>query len=334
MHVRQRRNRQVQAVTSLATKRLVSVLFALVAFALAGDARSQGTDASARASELKKRGDEAMDTGRPAEALAAYAEAYGLARDPALLYNKGRALQALTEYPRALEELEAFERTAPPELKQRVPTLQRIIGEVRQKLTTLSIACDVAGAHVRLRDRTIATCPVPAPLTVNAGRGALEVSAEGYFPWRRDADLPGGGNASFDVRLVSKKTSGVLVVKSGVPAALVTIDGKRLGNVPVEAMLPAGTHTIEVSHDGYRPAKTSAVVTAGEHRDVDVPLESEPTIFGRWWFWAGVGVVVAGGVAVVVALETERSPEHGTVAPGVIAAGLHTASPSGLGFRF
>src|SRR5688572_32317740 len=63
--------------------------------------------------ELKKRGDDAMESGRPADALAAYVEAYAISKDPALLYNKGRALQALTEYPRALEELEAFDKSAP-----------------------------------------------------------------------------------------------------------------------------------------------------------------------------------------------------------------------------
>src|SRR5205085_1406156 len=139
-------------------------------------------------------------------------------------------LMALTEYPQALEELQAFDRTAPSDLKQRVPGLPKIIADLRTRVTTVSIGCDVAGARLRLRDRTIGACPLAAPVTVNAGRGTLE---------------------------------------------------------------------------------------------------GETGILGKWWFWTGVGVVVAGGVAVVIAVSTEKSPDKGTVQPGVVVGGLH-----GAGFRF
>ena len=68
---------------------------------------------AARAAELKKTGDDAMDSGRPADAVSAYTQAYALSKDPALLYNRGRALQGIAEYPQALEQLEAFEQQAP-----------------------------------------------------------------------------------------------------------------------------------------------------------------------------------------------------------------------------
>src|SRR4051794_30216139 len=71
---------------------------------IAPAAHAQEADVAARVAEIKKRGDTAMDSGRPADALAAYVEAYSLVKEPALLYNKGRALQALGEYPQALEE--------------------------------------------------------------------------------------------------------------------------------------------------------------------------------------------------------------------------------------
>ena len=278
------------------------------------------------AAEIKKRGDDAMDSGRPADALAAYVEAYALSKDPALLYNKGRALQALTEYPRALEELESFEKEAPPEMKARVPGLQKMIAELRQKVTTLSIACDVDGATVRLRDRTIGRCPMLTPVGVNAGTGRLEVTADGYNTWTRDVELPGGGSASFDVHLTSKSKAGILIVKSAVPNVDVAIDGKRVGQTPVEASLDAGTHTLELTRSGYRPARTSAVLGAGERREIEIPLEAEPTLLSRWWFWTGIGVVVVSGVALGVALAMEKDPERGTVPPGVVTSGLERSN--------
>jgi hypothetical protein len=279
------------------------------------------------AAEIKKRGDDAMDGGRPADALVAYSEAYNLTKDPALLYNKGRALMALTDYPQALKELEAFDATAPQDLKQRVPGLSKMISDLRLRVTTVSIACDVSGARVRMRDRTIGTCPMPSTVTVNAGKSSFEVTAEGYLPWTKEIDLPPGGVAAFEVHLVSKQTTGVLVVRTSTAGARVSIDGKPLGNAPVEASLAAGTHDVALDREGYRPTKTTAVVTAGERREIELGLESEPGLLSRWWFWTGVGVVVAGGVAIAIAATTQKSPDKGTVAPGVVQGGLH-------GFRF
>jgi hypothetical protein len=98
---------------------------------------------------------------------------------------------------------------------------------------------------------------------------------------------------------------------------------------PVEASLEAGTHVLELRRDGYKPARTSAVVFAGQRKEVAVPLESEPGIFSRWWFWTGVGLLAAGGVALGIALTTEKDPASGTVPPGVVVGGLEAG-----GFRF
>jgi hypothetical protein len=281
------------------------------------------------AADIKKRGDDAMDTGRPADALAAYIQAFDLTHDPALLYNKGRAYQALTQYPQALEELQAFDRTAPAEMKARVPHLAEMIADLRQRVTTVAIQCDVAGAQLRLRDRTIGTCPVAAPITVNAGKGKLEASAEGYFAWTKDVDLPPGGVASLDIHLVSKTKNGILVVRSSVPATSVAIDGKAAGDAPVESQLLPGEHTVDLTREGYRSTHSKAVVMAGERREIELTMESEGGLLSRWWFWTGVGVVVAGGVVTAIALTTERSPDKGSVPPGTVVSGLH-----GAGFRF
>ncbi len=287
-------------------------------------------EASARAAEIKKRGDDAMDAGRPADALAAYVEAYGLSKDPALLYNKGRALQALGEVAQALEELEAFEKAAPPELRARVPGLPKQLADLRARITTVSIACDTMQARVRFRDRNLGTCPLPERLRLASGRGTLEVLGDGYFPYVREVDLPPGGTASLDVQLASMATTGILVVNSPVPNTAVSIDGVAFGMVPVEASLAAGSHALGLHHDGYHDVSTSAVLAAGERRNVDIPLEAEGGVLGKWWFWTAVGVVVAGGVVTVIALTTEKSADPGTVPPGVVSGGL----TRGTGFRF
>jgi hypothetical protein len=280
------------------------------------------SSSAARAAELKKRGDESMDTGHPADAVAAYAQAYELTRDPALLYNHGRALEALGQYPEALAQIEKFDSAASPELKARVPGLGDLLTDLRSRVSTLAVSCDVSGAQVRLNDRTIGTTPLSAPLKVNAGHAVLEVTAEGYRPFRRELDLPRGGLAAIEAKLVSKVRSGVLVVESPVTGAEVVVDDTMVGKVPVEVPLDAGSHAVVVRHEGYDPTNTSAMVTAGERRTLTVSLEAQKTILQRWWFWTGVGVVVVGGVVLTYALLTERAADRGTIAPYQVSSGL------------
>src|SRR5262249_30656935 len=103
---------------------------------------------ASRPAELKKSGDRAMDALRYADAYAAYSDVYALTLDPALLYNMGRALQALNRYPEALDRLEAFQVVAPPDLKARVPRLAELIAELRGRVTTLKVTSSVEGARV------------------------------------------------------------------------------------------------------------------------------------------------------------------------------------------
>src|SRR5258706_3080976 len=135
----------------------------------------------ARAADLKQRGDAAMDSLRYGEAVDAYARAYALTKDPALLYNRGRALQALGDFPAALEALEGFDASANAELRARVPKLGELLTEVRARVASLALTCNVPGARVLLRDKVVGTTPFRGPLRFTAGPANLEVIAEGYL---------------------------------------------------------------------------------------------------------------------------------------------------------
>jgi hypothetical protein len=308
---------------SMTSRRVCGVfaVFCAIAFTASHPAHAQSTDDAQLAQEIKRRGDEAITGGRPAEALAAYNEAYAITKDPALLYNRGRAYMALTEFPQALEQIEAFDKGAPAELKAKVPGLERLLLELRQKVTNVEITCDVPGATVRLRDRTLGTTPIAGLVKVNSGPAVIEITKDGYFPYKKELSLPNGGLVPLDVRLVSQQTSGFLVVKSAITGSTVSVDGAPKGTVPSEVVVTAGTHQVSVAHEGYRTATSSVVVAAGERKELDLSLEAEKGILSKWWFWTGIGVVAAGGVGTYFALTTEKSAEKGTIAPGIISAG-------------
>jgi hypothetical protein len=284
---------------------------------------------AAAAEEEKRQGDDAMVALRYEEALAHYRRAYEGNKNPALLYNMGRAYEGLSEFPKALDALEEFAEKAPPDLKARVPKLDMLISDVRNRVATVIVSAPVAGAEIRLGNKVVGTTRQGQTiLRVNAGPQKISVTHPEYFPFERPLTLAAGKIETVDAALASRSAGALLVVTSPISGAEVAIDGKTYGNVPVETAMTPGQHSIALQRTGYDRAETSVVVTAGERREISVPMGVHETITGKWWFWTGIGiVVVAGGVLAVVAATTEKSPSSGTIPPGTVKA-------SAWGIRF
>jgi hypothetical protein len=270
----------------------------------------------------KRQGDEAMIALRYEEALAHYRRAYEATKNPALLYNMGRAYEGLADFPKALDALEEFSEKAAPDLKARVPRLAELITDVRNRVATLILGSAVAGAEIRLGNRVLGqTKPGQTVFRVNSGPQTLAISHRDYFPFERALTLAAGKIETVDIVLASRTEQALLRVTSPVSGAAVVIDGVAIGNVPAEVPMKPGQHRIALSRDGYDRAETSVVVAAGEKKEVSVPMAVRETITSKWWFWTGIGVVlVAGGVATYIALTTEKSPTAGTIAPGTVKA--------------
>ena len=276
----------------------------------------------AKALKLKQRADRSMRDLRYSEALELYNRSYALNPLPALLYNRGRALEALSRFPEALDQLEEFVNTAPAELKAKTPHIDELIEEIRGKITTLTIKSKVKRARILVRSQAVGTTPLKRPLRVNAGDATIEVSAEGYKPFKKKVTLPPGGELTIDATLVPKATTGLLIVSSTVPGAVVFIDKKRVGTAPAEQRVEKGKHQIRVRAEGYEEALTTAVVRAGERKRVKIPLEKTAPITARWWFWTGAAVLVAGGVALTIALTTEKEAGKGDLTPSQVPGPL------------
>jgi hypothetical protein len=272
-----------------------------------------------------------MDALRYADAYAAYSDVYALTQNPVLLYNMGRALQALNRFPEALDRLEAFQVVAPPELLAKVPRLGELIADLRGRVTTLKVTSPVAGARVLVRSTVMSKLPLSTPLRLSSGKAEIEVEAEGYFPFHRAVDLPGGAEITVEANLFSKATTGLLVVSASAPGSMVYVDGQKAGLAPVELNVPGGDHRLRVTNLDFRNYETTTVVAAGTRKDVEVKL-LPPLIVTRWWFWGGVTLVgVAAGV-IAYAATTEKAPGRGDIAPGNISV---QAVPKGITvFRF
>jgi len=300
---------------------LLSLLI-LPAVLFHGTAHAQEALSDPLAISLKAQGDEAMQSLRYQDALDAYERATEIEPHPVLLFNRGRALQALHRYAEALAHFEAFERQASPDLRAKAGKLDELMERLRDQIATLNIQCNVRGATVLVRGQKVGETPIEHPVRVNAGEANLTVLANGYRKYSVPLELEGRSTQRLEVRLQPIDDRGTLIVNSPISGATARVDGRFLGTVPAEIALPRGSHRVAVEHPDYQTTSTTVELHSGERRHVNVNLEAKPGLLSKWWFWAGAGVLVAGGVTLAVVLSTEKDNSSGDIPPGVISAPL------------
>lgn len=180
-----------------------------------------------RVTALKAQADAAMDAHHYDDAIAAYTQAYEIAADPALLYNRGRAHEARGEYPQALDDVEKFAEQAPPALRARVPALGELLAELRGRVATLELRCNVSGARVLVGGKEVGTTPL-ASVRLAAGKTVLEIVAPDQLPYKRDVELKGGATLAVDA-VLSARPRGVVA-----PPVSPFVEVKPLAPPPVE----------------------------------------------------------------------------------------------------
>lgn len=285
-------------------------------FVLAVPTAAYAQDAKA----LKAEGDAAMDRLDFQQALDKYNQAYDKSHDPAILYNRARALQSLNRMPEALDELERFERDAPADLKGKVP-LTQLLGEYRGRVGVISLKTDVAGARVLVDGKLLGTTPLPGDkVRLNTGHVTIEVVAEGYETFREVRDVGAGQPTVVEPKLTRKTT--VLVVQAEPQATSSELDGKTGQATPFEIGVNPGRHLLVLHRDGYYDLSSTTDVGVGERKILQLKLEGKP-VTTKWWFWTGITATVILGVGIpllIYALTTEKPADRGDILPGQVPA--------------
>jgi hypothetical protein len=283
------------------------------ASAWAEPTKAQKTEAA----KLKKEADGLMGQDRYVDALALYQKAYTISSDPALLYNQGRALEAMGEYPDAVDKLEQFDKDASPALHAKVPALKELINDLKGRIATLVVTTNAPGARLLVRDKAQGVIDGEKKVRTRAGPATIEVSADGYNSFKNDVTLTAGATVRVDAQLQLKKSDAVIVVHAK-PNADILLDGKPMGRVPLEFHAPSGRHTVVAQSDGYDDESVPMTLSLGDRRELDIELHKSPGITSRWYFWGGIGLVaaVAVGIGVYAVVTTERSPNGGSFGGG------------------
>jgi hypothetical protein len=227
------------------------------------------------------------------------------------------------EYPEALDKLERFEREAPPALQKKVTGLREHLNDLRERITTVVVSTNVRGARLLIREKAAGTIDHgEMQVRTRAGPATIEVAADGYEPFETSVELPGGTIVSLEANLVPKRKAAqdtVIIVRTK-PAADVAVDGRALGRAPLEAKMAPGAYVLTANAEGYLEERVPMTLSLGDRREIDLELKRPSPLLAKWWFWTGLAVVAAGGIATYVVLTTERSPDEGTFRPGSVPA--------------
>lgn len=157
----------------------------------------------------------------------------------------------------------------------------------------------VAGIEKPGRGRVLGPAKFRAEL--DPGAHVITLSRKGYTDAVVNRVFAPGSTTALP--LVLARLPATLDISSNVRGALVTVNHRDLGPVPVTVRRLAGTYRVVVSKEGYEPYEAQVLVHAGEHSNLRARLvEEKIPITKRWWFWTGAAVVVAGGAAATYAL--------------------------------
>jgi hypothetical protein len=170
---------------------------------------------------------------------------------------------------------------------------------VLEKLSTLRVEADPAGARVKIGDLPWEGAPVTREIL--PGRHEVRVEKDGYLPATREVTVAPGLEVSLVLSLRARPRIRSLTIRADVPAegAQVRIDGVPAGRAPASRQIRPGPHRVEVAAAGHLPFVDDITVPDDRDLGLRVRLTPERTQRNRTVFWglaggAGAAATVGG----------------------------------------
>lgn len=153
----------------------------------------------------------------------------------------------------------------------------------------------VAGATVLAGGEVRGSTPL-AGIQLPAGEHQIIIRADGYAEFSQTVEIEGLGRRQA-ITAVLIPASARVTVQSNTAGAVLWVDGKQVGELPVTIDLPAGTRAIEIRAPRHKTWTRSIIVSAGEAQaigpvalspaDAQLRVESAPpgasiTLDGRY----------------------------------------------------
>ncbi len=283
------------------TKRLRLSLSVFVAMVLAipvqqfagFEIRSAHADARSDAEGLFRAGESLFKAGNYNEAADAFEGAFEVLPLPAIAFSAAQAYRLhyfQQQDPRHLKRAVELYRLYVKEQKEggRIVDATNFLADLTPLLAKIEAQGNV-GAMVRTeRTGIVVTSPVdgamasvnggekklmPLPVSLEAGRHKVAVTAPGFAPFEKEVDIVAGQNRAVEAELVALPVGLTIKTDSG---AAVRVNGKSVGSAPfaTPVKLDAGTYFIEVSRRGHRPFTQQLVGGRGEQLVLEAELRT------------------------------------------------------------
>ncbi len=175
-------------------------------------------DASAKALARFRRGQEFYNERNFAAALVEFRKAYETAPNYRVQFNIGQVCYQMQDYvcaQAAFTQYLAGGGTEIPEARRQA--VEQELQGLRQRVGSLDLAVDVAGAEVSVDDTVVGTTPVAEAIPLSAGRHKLVVVKSGFVSVTRSFDLAGQDVAHIKLTLPPITAGGPITPQPTVP---------------------------------------------------------------------------------------------------------------------
>ncbi|RDI94773.1 PEGA domain-containing protein [Meiothermus sp. QL-1] len=135
---------------------------------------------------------------------------------------------------------------------------------------TLSVNSNPQGAQVLVEGRVVGTTPLS--LVLRPGRVEVELRLAGYQIFRSAVQIRPGETTAINANLVPVVQNGVLQVSSTPQGAQVLLNGRVVGNSPLNLTVAPGSYELELRLAGYQSFRTTVAVGSGQTVPVNVSL--------------------------------------------------------------
>jgi hypothetical protein len=304
---------------------------AVLALGATNDAAAQSAtspdDVTARGHAAYVRGVQLSHDQQWGDALVAFEEAASLRDHPLVEMNIAYCQRALGHYVAARKTALGVLASPAGLDPHGLDDARSYVTEFEKLVVRVGVTLEPAGATLTIDGRPliegdgndtyladVAPAGVGAPLGKSAFTVVLDPGAhlfravrEGHQDALISRTYPPGQSATLDLHL--DVLPATVAIRSEPTAAVVRVDSREVGVSPIEFQRPAGQYKLEVLLNHYETYKVALDLSPGQHADMTARLNpyTEP-LTKKWWFWTGVGVVVAGGAALTYAL-TRPAPQ-------------------------
>jgi hypothetical protein len=175
-------------------------------------------DASAKALARFRRGQEFYNERNFAAALVEFRKAYETAPNYRVQFNIGQVCYQMQDYVCAQAAFTQYLTGGGADIPEaRRQAVEQELQGLRQRVGSLDLTVDVAGAEVSVDDVVIGTTPVAEAVPLSAGRHKLVVVKSGFVSVTRSFDLAGQDVAHLKLTLPPITASGPVAPTPSVP---------------------------------------------------------------------------------------------------------------------